>query len=190
MRITIRRGFCWTFFVGVMMIVISLTSVFAQAGSTECTSWHDRILRREHNNVNKVGSADEQLNLDSSLGLPFNEMSEHEVFKAMECLLKLKGNKRYSRFAAATRPDVSENFDAPTAEVAALYYISYLFLQKWDHGSAILLIGKDGGRNGIDAIEAAYRSYKLWLTKLRAMGLTEARRERLDPLNNTDVRWY
>ena len=56
------------------------------------------------------------------------------MVQAIDCLLRLEGNKRKAEFTGATNPYTSQIFEAATVEVAALFYISHLFYQKWDHG--------------------------------------------------------
>jgi len=76
-------------------------------------------------------------------------------------------------------------------EVAALYYISYLFTQKWDHADAIALVSTKEDRLATDDdVANAYEAYEKWFARIKTIGLTEARKQKLDPLAGIDIRWY
>lgn len=112
------------------------------------------------------------------------------VMHAIECLLKMKGNKHPAKFRGAIRLEVSQIFGNTTADVAALYYISYLFQEKWDHADAVALRGPDGDFNTPEIVAEAYKSYEKWFEEVKDIGLPKAREMRLDPLKYSQIRWY
>ena len=115
---------------------------------------------------------------------------QQTVFDAIDCLLEMEGNKHSAKFGGAQQPYVSQIFDSTTAEVAALYYISYLYYQKWDHADAVALRDENGEVNSPRAVRQAYRSYKQWFKQVKKVGLARAREMRIAPLKDTKVRWY
>ena len=108
----------------------------------------------------------------------------------IECLLKMEGNKNRARFSGAVKDYVSQLFENTPADVAALFYISYLYHQKWDHADAVALRGSDGSVNTPKVVQDAYRSYKKWFAEVKRIGLSKAREMKLDPLKHTKVTWY
>jgi len=121
-----------------------------------------------------------------------NEDEEANILEAIDCLLKLEGDKRVAKFGGAAHPRVSRIFDEMSkVEVAALYYISYLFYQKWDHSNAVFLVDKQADKlNTEEAIKEAYRLYREWFQKVKTIGLSNARAAKLDPLTGSNIRWY
>lgn len=114
----------------------------------------------------------------------------HVVMAGIECLLKMKGNKHPARFSGAISLTVSQIFENTTADVAALYYISYLFYEKWDHADAVALRGRDGDFNTPRIIAEAHKSYERWFQEVKGIGLTKAREQKLNPLKYSQLRWY
>lgn len=119
----------------------------------------------------------------------FSNLSQGEALEAMDCLIKLRGRKHDSKIKGPTRPDTSQTFDASSVEVAALYWISAVYLQRWGHAGAAALRGKNG-LNSNETISKAYDSYEKWLVEIRKIGLDEARLRELDPLAGTGISWY
>ena len=119
-----------------------------------------------------------------------DEKNPLTVIAAIECLIKMEGNKHPATFSGAVSLEASQIFPQATADVAALYYISYLYHQKWDHADAIALRGADGSVNTPKVIREAYRSYKKWFKSVKRVGLPRAREMKLDPLKETKVYWY
>ena len=80
--------------------------------SAGCQYWHSKVDTEVHppTAVPVVDLADQQTVLDG-----------------IDCLLQMEGNKHSAKFGGATQPYVSQLFKPTTAEVAALYYISYLY---------------------------------------------------------------
>ena len=96
---------------------------FGQNKHPSCAEWHKKV--------------------DSHMPLVLDsDKDEDEFFTAVDCLLQLEGNKEESNVAGAARGSVSNLFGPTSVEVAALYYISYLFFQKWDHADAPFLLSE------------------------------------------------
>lgn len=131
-----------------------------------------------------------QVDTETDVDIEVDETNPKNVIAGIDCLLKLEGNKKEGLFSGATRDNVSQTFPAASVEICALYYASYLFKQDWKHANAIALVGKDGSINSDESVKKAFKSYKLWLKKLRQVGLQKAREKKLDPLANSGVRWY
>jgi hypothetical protein len=119
-----------------------------------------------------------------------DEANRQDILGGIKCLLQMEGNKHPARFSGATNYAVSQTFSHATADVAALYYISYLYYQKWDHADAIALQDEHGEINSPKAIHSAYESYRKWFEVVRKIGLSKARDLRLDPLKDAKVKWY
>lgn len=120
-----------------------------------------------------------------------NESHPDVIMGAIDCLLQLEGDKRPARFSGATNPSVSQTFKEPAAvEVAALYYISYLFYQRWDHGDVVALRNRKGEYNTAETVKKSYQAYRKWFRKIRKMGLEKARKLQLDPLADTNIDWH
>jgi len=143
--------------------------------STGCQYWRSKVDAEVEPPVGaqKVDEADQQTILDG-----------------IECLLHMEGNKHSAKFSGATKPYVSQIFKPATADVAALYYISYLYYQKWDHADAIALRDDSGKVNSPTAIQEAYKNYRKWFEKVKKIGLSKARELKLDPLKDSATHWY
>jgi hypothetical protein len=82
--------------------------------------------------------------------------------------------------------------------LAALYYISYLYTGNWKHGSAIALRGPEVESTDTpglyatrqEAVHKAYASYRRWYEEVKRVGLPRAREKKLDPLEGTGLSWY
>jgi hypothetical protein len=115
---------------------------------------------------------------------------EKRFFRAVECLLKLEGKKGAAKVWGATKPETSQLFDSARVDVAALYYVSFLFYERWDHAAAIALVDNSGTMNDDAIVKKAFASYREWFIRVRQIGLDEARRQKLDPLANSGIGWY
>jgi len=126
------------------------------------------------------------------------EMDESTILAAIACLFQLEDDSRPASFMGVTWAGVSQIFDTAPMNLAALYYISYLFTCNWKHGNAIALRGpgaevsdsKSKYQTTPWAIYKAYVSYRRWYQQVKAMGLANARAEKLDPLAGTGLYWY
>jgi hypothetical protein len=117
-------------------------------------------------------------------------LSEGELMTAIGCLLKNQGNREIARIGGATKDIVSQMFPRATVELASLYCISYLFTGNYQHGEGVALWNDHGVINPPGGIESAYKAYAAWFDRVKSMGIAEARKQRLDPLEGTNVRWY
>jgi hypothetical protein len=136
-----------------------------------------------------------QSKVDAEVGPPAsaqktNETDPQTILDGIACLLQMEGNKHSARFSGATKPYVSQIFKPATVDIAALYYISYLYHQRWDHADAVALRDESGEVNSPRAIPKAYKSYRKWFEEVKKIGLSKAREMKLDPLKDAKVRWY
>ncbi|MFC2174218.1 hypothetical protein ACFLU6_16610 [Acidobacteriota bacterium] len=118
------------------------------------------------------------------------ELDDQELLQAIECLLMLEGRKETASFWGATDPRSSLISGPCAIEIAALYYISYLFTGKWDHALNVALMDEEGELNTDQSVVIAYRSYRAWFAVVRQVGLDKARQQQLDPMHDSGVHWY
>lgn len=126
------------------------------------------------------------------------DLTEQEALDAIDCLLRMENDRRPSRFVGNLQPQISQIFAPPPANLAALYYASYVFTRNWHHAAAIALQGPKAqepsseGRyvTRQEATALAYVAYRRWFAELKTIGLHEAREEKLDPLSGTGLSWY
>ena len=118
-------------------------------------------------------------------------LSEADKLKVMECLIKQKGN-RIPYFGTILKDNISQIFAPARLEVVALFQMSYLFYGENKFASAVVLVDnkKDDDFNSKASINSAYRSYQKWFGKIKKIGFEEARKQKLDPLEGSGVRWY
>lgn len=120
-----------------------------------------------------------------------NEKDEKNIIEAIACLLKLKGNTTQTKYSAIVSFKLVEaNLPTPTVEIAALYKISALYHQQWNHAEAIVLVDENRNMNKKESIETAYRSYEAWFEKVKTIGLQKAIEQKLEPLADSGVNWY
>jgi hypothetical protein len=119
-----------------------------------------------------------------------------EIQEGIACLLKLKGKTNKARFSGQTRfnPYRSKEYKPPkklaTVEIAALYYVSYLFYDNWEHANSISLFDADTFNSDTKKIvDRAYTSYQSWFDKVKELGLEKAREQKLDPLEDSGISW-
>lgn len=140
-----------------------------------CKYWQSKV-------DTKVQLSDERQEIDQN--------NPENILNAIECLLNLESNKNKAKFTGATKFEVSQIFEPATVDVASLYYISYLYYQKWNHADAIALVDINGNINTPETIQQAYKSYRKWYKEVKKIGLQEAKKQNLDPLANSNIRWY
>ncbi|MBN2431266.1 MAG: hypothetical protein JXQ27_07315 [Acidobacteria bacterium] len=131
--------------------------------------------------------------VDPSIQRPDLHLSwqdEGNILFAIECLFELKGRTGPANFSGATHPAVSDIFDHATVEVAALYFMTYLYYQTPDYVNAVVLVDKNNEFSTEAAIEKAYDLYRKWYQEIEKLGISKAREQGLDPLQDSDVRWY
>ena len=156
----------------IMIVAFCLTA----RGQSSCLYWQSRV--------------DESVKMPGSFQ-PINEENPENVMQAIECLLKLEGNRNKAKFSGVTNPRVSQLFEPATVEVAALFYVSYLFYQKWDHADAIALVGDDQQTvSSPKTLRKAYKYYREWFKQVKTIGIVKAREMKVEPLKGKDVRWY
>lgn len=124
-----------------------------------------------------------------------DEKNLENIMEGIECLLRLEGDKSRGAFGGATSTSGSWALNSPTTvEICALYYISVLYYERFDHASAVVLLYKNyqetKSKNSDEAVKAAFESYRKWFAKVKEIGLKEARKQKLDPFEGSDVRWY
>jgi len=125
-------------------------------------------------------------------------LTDAEIEEGIGCLLKLKGKNRRARFTGATRRNIesASMYEPPkhpaSIEIAALYYISYLFYDNWEHAGSVSLFDEESEEthsNSKKSVERAYRSYQRWFEKIKEIGLEKAREQKLDPLTGSGISW-
>jgi hypothetical protein len=174
----------------IVMIIIAVVH-----GAVFSGSYPDHVIVQEKIIMNS-GCKNWQSLVDSSIEPPsprfvFDVSNERDVSVGIECLLRLEGNKSPARFGGALNPGVSQIFDKATTEVAALFYVSYLFKKKFDHANAVALTDSRTGKvNTPESVKSAFAAYRNWFEKIKSIGIEEARKQELDPLEGTFVRWY
>jgi hypothetical protein len=119
-----------------------------------------------------------------------DESNMDNIIVGIECLLALEDNKKRARFSGATRYDVSQLFAPATVDVAALYYVSFLFTQKWDHANAVAIVDKEGRINTDESIKEAFQAYREWFKEVKKLGIYKARESGIEPFAGKNIRWY
>lgn len=124
-------------------------------------------------------------------------LSAETSLEAIGCLLKLEKNTRESTLPGATRLDISQLIAPPRVNLAALYYISYVYSGNWKHASAIALRGPDCQDDKQffyatrqTCVREAYVAYQDWFAKVQRIGFANAQQRGLQPLAGTDLSWY
>jgi hypothetical protein len=125
-------------------------------------------------------------------------LSDAKKLHAIECLLTADADMRPAAFSGATQFEISQTFAPARVNLAALYAISYIYTGRYDHASAVALRGKDASYTDskgnyvtkATAIRKAYKAYRIWFSKVRQIGLTNAKNSGLQPLEGTGLRWY
>ncbi len=123
-------------------------------------------------------------------GLWNSDLSGLETINAIECLLHAQGNRHEAKISGVTHDYISQTMPPASVELAALYYISFLFTGLPDHADGIALQGLDGSLNPPGSIDVAYKAYRKWFVQAKLMGLETARKLQLSPLKGTNLRWY
>lgn len=127
-----------------------------------------------------------------------DETNEESTIAGIACFLTLEGKKSNGVLYGA-KSFVSQRVPRASIEINALYYISKLFYRGDDFASAVALVGdpvKVCGKyesilfNSNRDVRRAFKSYRKWFKKVKTVGLEEARKQKLDPLDGSGVRWY
>jgi hypothetical protein len=116
-------------------------------------------------------------------------LPDDEKLAGVRCLLSVQGNRGRARFGGATAAYVSQIYPEGTTEVAALFYISYIFTERWDHSSGVALRGHNGRMNDPKDIALAYKKYRSWYKRVLARGWKKSQELGTLPLANSSVSW-
>jgi hypothetical protein len=169
-----------------LALALVFVGCYVANGQAPCQYWHHRV--------------DVYVELPD-LNFP-NEKDPEIIKQGIECLLKLEGNKNISRIGANPMPHLTgpilaggpiSIFSTPTrVEVAALYLISSLYYQRWDHANWVVLVNdpdsKEVDTSG-DNVRRAYQYYREWFEQVKFIGVVKARELKLEPLKGKDVWW-
>ncbi len=121
-----------------------------------------------------------------------DESDPQNIMNGIECFLKQKGNKKDGVFGGS-KDYISQIVPKTTIEVNSLYRISELFYANDDFANAVALIQTKSGKlkfNQPKTVKKAYTAYQKWFKKVKKIGLEEARKQKLDPLDDSGVSWY
>ena len=198
----LRLGF------GILLLVFPSVAFGQTAMETDnpagCTYWFSRVELSPKHNTSEVSSqvpppagvsgvGDAQHNDPDNV----RALSESQAMTAIGCLLKLEDNRHPAKFWGATKMTVSQLFAPATVNLAALYYISYVFTRDFSHAGAVALRGPHCGAsvNGAYAtrqqcIHRAFTAYRGWFAQIKHVGLERARAEGLSPLAGSGIEWY
>lgn len=163
---------------GILFLLLFNNTVYSQTKETQAQKMCEHWIKEVDPPLGKT-------NIDADSTLPDNQ-----IIEAITCLLKCEGNKNPARFSGATHVYISQIFPQATIEVAALYYITYLFTGRWDHADGIALCDNNGTINPPKSIETAYGKYIEWFQKVKSIGIKAAREQKLDPLAGSGIHWY
>lgn len=119
-----------------------------------------------------------------------DESKPQNVMNGIECLLTLQGDVSRGAFGRSTNNRVSQQLPMSTVEICALYYISKLYWQRFEHADGVVLVDKKGRMNTTASVKKAFANYRKWFEKVKKIGLEESRRDKLDPLAGSGIRWY
>ena len=165
---------CELIIAALFCVAVSSNPLSAETAQSKCQKWNAKV---------DPGVA-------GRIVVNVSELSDNEVVAAMECLLKNRGKRETARIYGATHFDVSQTLPPATIELASLYYISYLFTGNYQHGDGIALWDDHGVINPPGSIDHAYDAYKGWFKRVKTLGLVAAKKQHLDPLKGTNLKWY
>lgn len=162
-----------------MFIISCAISIFAQDKNNVCYKWQTQVDPKL-----------ERIEIDES------SLNDNETLEAINCLLSLKGNKNQARFTGYTNVSTNVASTPPrikksaSVEIAALYYISYIFYNNWKHAGSVRLYDENTEEsNSKRNVKRAFKSYQEWYKRLSEFGLQKAREQKLDPLENSGISW-
>lgn len=128
----------------------------------------------------------------NGFGGSYADLGDSAVLEIMSCLLKFEGDRRQSKHTSAGRSVALSSptmYPGPTVEVAALFECSALFYRTGSHAMVMVLINQRELPATHDEIRRAYRAYRCWFKKVKALGLAKARGLKLNPLDGTGLKW-
>ena len=164
----------------ISLSVIAIVVIFFvfDSNAQDCNYWNAGIGVKSANS--KRGRKDEK--------------NPKNIMEGIECLLMLEGDKSRGAFSGATSFSGPGGMPEATVEICALYYISVLFYEKYDHASAVVVhyenYEENQSLNSDGAVKTAFESYRKWFQKVKEIGLEEARKQKLNPLEGSGVVWY
>jgi hypothetical protein len=185
-----------------IVVIWGCSTAKAETPQRSCGRWTSWIVVLDKG-VKGPGSSEAKENLKPLSNVKVDPwgiatLSIAEKMEAIECLLGEENDLRQAAFGGSVRLEVSQTFAVPTANLAALYAISYIYSGHYDHAAAVALRGDDASytdSNGnyvtkASAVHKAYTAYRAWFGKVRQMGLASAQESGLQPLEGTGLRWY
>ena len=199
-----------SYLIVLFVLLMTYSAAAFKSKTPGCEKWHSLVMRSAHSfgvmpdalaelSLQERGSdvvVRAHQNRDPN---NVNSLSDEEILKGISCFLELKGRREPSRLAGVTSDDISQFVGRASVEVAALYYINYLFKGIYDHAYGYVLLDNDSPpakdkmgallTRGQDA-SRAYIYYARWFQKVRRIGLSAARQQHLDPLAGTSLQWY
>lgn len=134
-----------------------------------------------------------------SISYPFLFPKNIDTLKAIDELLKLKGDTRLCVFPIAnynplrSQIYLGEN-KTYSIQVEALFIVNQLvYDEPFNYASYPVLVDlktdNDCSLSG-NTIKEAFKAYKKWYRKLQRHGIEYATKESIMPLDNATVRWY
>jgi hypothetical protein len=175
--------------IGASFKVVSQPSYFSPFQTTQTINWTSLPEKIRY----QYWRSKIEKDVKTPAGLSnIDESNPQAILDGIEYLLRMENNKHLGINSGVLRPETSQLFEPATANVNALYYISYLFHQKWNWGyvGAMALQDEKGKVNTPQAIKDAYTSYRKWFARIKEIGLDAARKAKLDPLASSKVSWY
>ena len=123
--------------------------------------------------------------------IKLDEKNPQIVMEGIKILLNFEGDKNKANFCGATGYGYNSPEVECEVEVAALFYASYIFYgQDWDYFATGIALVENNRNNSPKTIKKAFSSYRKWFKRVKEIGLEEARKQKLDPLAGSGVRWY
>lgn len=119
-----------------------------------------------------------------------DEHNQENILEGINILLSFRGDQKRAKFCGATRMDVNTPDKPCTVELAALFYISYLYYEKWDHAYGVALLDKAGNMNTPEILSKAYCYYQEWFDEVKKVGIVKARELHIEPLRGKDITWF
>ena len=130
----------------------------------------------------------------------FRNRTEYEVFQMVDELLSYNGDttlcglevNNYNPLRSQIYMGDDKGY---TLQLEALFIINQLCMSKpFNYSSYPLLYDKNNKSyiHGIekDAMSNVYNKYKTWFDEVKNIGLEEALKRNVDPLENSNYRWY
>jgi hypothetical protein len=130
----------------------------------------------------------------------FKSRSEKEIFQMVDELLSYQGDttlcalkvNNYNPLRSQIYMGANKRY---TLQLEALFIINQLCMSKPFNYSSYPLLYDKRNKSYIhgtekDAMSNIYEKYKAWFDEVKNIGLKEARKRKLDPLENSNYKWY